>query len=352
VTVPPARRRGRGLACFFAVLAVLAVLAVAGGGVVLYARSQLDAPTAVHGVPVSVEIKPGETLDQLADDLQAQGLIKSAFWFKWFARFKGLASHLHAGRFKLDSGMVASAVVARLEGNPDVVLKRVVLAEGLTAQQMAGRVAAAGLGITADQYMAEVRTGVFTEAFLQGRPAGASLEGFLFPDTFDVPAGTTAHQLVEMQLADFGRRAGSLLRAPPKGLSAYQLVVMASIIEREARFDADRPIVASVLYNRLDAGMDLQVDASVLYGLGIVGRSPTIDELHQDTPYNTYLHPGLPPGPIANAGLASLQAAAHPATTRFLFYVSDGCGHNHYSTTQAEHDQQAARFVNSPCPSS
>jgi UPF0755 protein len=244
-------------------------------------------------------------------------------------------------------------VISRLEGAPDVLVKRVTLAEGLTAQQMAQRVAAAGLRISADQYLAEVRTGSFSEPFLAGRPAGASLEGFLFPDTYDVPQGTTAHQLVQMQLDDFGHRAAGLLGgAQQHGLqSGYQLVVLASIVEREARFDDDRPKVASVLYNRLAAGMDLQVDASVLYGLGIVGRSPTSDELHQDTPYNTYLHAGLPPTPISNPGLASLQAAAQPTKSSFLFYVSDGCGHNHYSTTQAEHDQQAARYVNSPCSS-
>jgi UPF0755 protein len=351
--VTPPRRRGRGLVIAFVVLAIVAVLAVAAGGVVLYARGQLEAPQASHAQVVTLEVTSGETLDELSADLESKGLVRSAFWFKWFARFKGLASDLHAGRFKLDSGMGASAVIGRLEGAPDVVVKRVVLAEGLTAAQMAKRVEAAGLGIGADQYMAEVRTGAFDEPFLAGRPAGASLEGFLFPDTYEVPQGTNAHQLVKMQLDDFGKRAGAVLQsASARGLkSGYELVIMASIIEREARFDDDRPKVASVLYNRIADGMDLQVDASVLYGLGVFGRSPTVDELHQDTPYNTYLHPGLTPTPISNPGLASLQAAAQPATTTFIFYVSDGCGHNHYSTTQAEHDQQAARYVNSPCPS-
>jgi UPF0755 protein len=347
----PRRRRGRGLACAFAILAVLVVLVLAGGGVVLYARAQLEAPSATHGTAVSVVVHQGETLDQLGDDLQAKGLVRSAFWFKWFARFKGLADQLRAGTFKLDSGMGASAVVARLEGTPDVAVVRIALAEGLTAKQMATRVTASGVGVTTDQYMAEVQNGSFNEPFLAGRPAGASLEGFLFPDTYTFPKGATAHQIVQAQLDDFARRAGPLLKSPPHGLSGYQLVVMASIVEREAQFDDDRPKVASVLYNRLDKGMMLQVDASVLYGLGVFGRAPTADELHHDTPYNTYLHAGLPPTPISNPGLASLQAAASPAQTAFLFYVSDGCGHNHYSTTQAEHDQQAARYVNSPCPS-
>jgi UPF0755 protein len=335
----------------FAVVAVLAVLGVIGGGVVLYGRTQLEAPAAAHSTPVTVDVKSGETVDELATDLQNRGLIRSTFWFGWFAKFKGLAGNLHVGQFKLDSGMGASAIVSRLGAAPEVTTHRLVLAEGLNARQMAQRVEQAGLGITAQQYLTEVTSGSFDYPFLQGRPSGGSLEGFLFPDTYSVPDGTTAHGLVKMQLDDFSQRAAPLLQSPPHGLSAYQVVVMASIVEREAQFPDDRPQVAGVLYNRLDQNMRLQVDASVLYGLHVVGRAPTAEELKQDTPYNTYLHAGLPPTPIANPGSASLQAAAHPTTTQFLFYVSDACGHNHYSTTVQQHDQQAARYLNSPCPS-
>jgi len=182
--VRPARRRGRGLAIAFVLLALLAVLVVAGGGAALYARTQLDPPASNHAHVVSVQVASGETLDQLADDLQARGIVRSAFWFRWFARFKGLADHLNVGSFKLDTGMGASAVVSRLEGAPDVAVVRIVLAEGLTAKQMAAKVAASGVGVTADQYMAEVQNGSFTETFLAGRPQGGSLEGFLFPDTY------------------------------------------------------------------------------------------------------------------------------------------------------------------------
>ncbi len=345
------RRRGRGLACAFAVLGVLAVLVVAGGGVVLYARSQLEAPASSHGQVVTVEVKQGESVDQLADDLQAMGVVRSAFFFKWFARIKGLASHLQAGRFKLDTGMGASAVVQRLEGAPDVTVVTVTLPEGFTAKQMAKVIGNSGVGVTADQYMNEVLNGSFSEPFLAGRPAGASLEGFLFPDTYAIPKGATAHQVVQMQLDDLAKRAGAVLQSPPKGYSAYQVMTVASMVEREARFADDRPKVASVIYNRLAAGMRLQVDATVTYGLGITDREPSPDELKQDTPYNTYTRDGLPPTPIANPGLSAIQAAAAPAHTTYLFYVSDGCGHNHYSTTQAQHDQAAARYVNSPCPS-
>jgi UPF0755 protein len=351
MSMPARRRRGRGLVVAFALLAVVAVLAVAGGGVVLYGRSQLEAPSSAHGTAVSVQVQQGETVDHLANDLQSRGLIRSSFWFGWFAKFKNLAGSLRAGEFKLDSGMGASAIIQRLEAAPDVTVTKVTFIEGMTAQQMADRVAKAGIGITADQYMNEVKSGTFTEPFLASRPAGASLEGFLFPDTYEVPQGTNAHQLVQMQLDDFAHRTAGVLGAPPNGLNLYQVVTLASIVDREAQFDDDRPKVASAIYNRLGDGMALQSDATVEYGLNIVGREPTADELHQDTPYNTYLHTGLTPTPIANPGLASLQAAAHPATTQFLFWVADGCGHNHYATTAKQHDQQVAQYLDSPCPS-
>jgi UPF0755 protein len=205
------------------------------------------------------------------------------------------------------------------------------------------------LGLTAAGYLAEERTGHFSAGFLDGRPPGTPLEGMLFPDTYEVPIGATAHDVVGQQLDAFTSKALPLLAAPPHGLTAYQLVVLASIVEREARLPADRPLVAGVLYNRLARGMDLQVDASVIYGLGVTDRAPTTDELRVDTPYNTYLHAGLPPTPIANPGLASLEAAAHPVASRYLFYVSDGCGHNHYSSTASAHDALVRQYLNSPC---
>jgi len=347
----PRRRSGRGLACAFAILALLAVLVAAGGGVVLYARTQLEAPASTHTTVVSLDVKAGETLDQLSDELAARGVVRSAFWFKWFARYKGLAGHLQVGRFKLDTGMGASAVVSRLDGAPDVAVVRVTLREGWTYKQMAKAIGASGVGVTADQYQAEVEHGSFSEPFLAGRPAGASLEGFLFPDTYEFPKGATAHQVVQAQLDDFARRVDGVLQSPPHGFNAYQVVVVASIIEREAQFANDRPLVASAIYNRLAAGMNLQSDATVEYGLGLTNREPTADEFKQDTPYNTYMHGGLTPTPISNPSLASIQAAVSPAKTNYLFWVADGCGHNHYATTAQQHEQQNQQYLNSPCSS-
>jgi UPF0755 protein len=232
---------------------------------------------------------------------------------------------------------------------PDARTVRVVIPEGLIAAQIADRVQATGLGVSASAYLGEERTGQFAAGFIDGRPAGAPLEGLLFPDTYDVPVGASAHDVVAQQLEAFTAKALPMVGAPPQGLTPYQAVVLASIVEREARLPTDRPMVAGVLYNRLARGMDLQVDASVIYGVGVTDRAPTSDELKHDTPYNTYLHRGLPPTPISNPGLASLEAAAHPMPSSYLFYVSDGCGHNHYSSTLAGHNALVQQYLNSPC---
>jgi UPF0755 protein len=343
------RRRQHGRSgVVFAVVAIIVVLVLAGGGSLLYGRSQLEPPASSADADVTVSVRTGEPVDTLVSDLASHGLIRSAFWFGWYAKLEGLGSKLVAGNFVLNDAMSASYIVQRLEGPPQVAVHQLLLTEGLTAKQMAAKVASAGLGITAAQYLTEVQSGSFNEPFLAGRPSGASLEGFLFPDTYTVPDHATAHDIVQMQLADFANKAMPQLN----GLSpqqVYNTVIVASMIEREARFDVDRPLVASVVANRLADGMRLQIDSTVLYGLGLTSGSLTPDQLATDTPYNTYLHAGLPPTPIANPGAGSIAGAAHPATTQYLYYLSDCTGHNHYSITDQVHEQQIQQYLSKPC---
>jgi UPF0755 protein len=342
-------RRGRP-GVVFAIVVIVILLVVIAGATLVYGRTQLDPPASAAASPVSITVRNGETLDTLVNDLAGHGLVRSTFWFGWYARLQGLGAKLVAGNFVLDNAMSASFIVQRLEGPPQVATHHVLLTEGLTAGQMAARIAAAGLGITADQYLSEVRSGSFSEPFLAARPPGASLEGFLFPDTYDIPDHSTAHDVVQMQLADFAVKAMPLL----SGLSPqrlYSTLTVASIAEREAKFDTDRPLVAGVVDNRLAAGQLLQLDSTVIYGLGISGGTLTAAQLAQDTPYNSYIHPGLPPTPISNPGASSISAAAHPATTPYYFFISDCSGHNHYSVTEQQHEQQIAQYLGKPCGS-
>ena len=349
--LPRRRKRGaRTIAIAFLLVALLLVVAVVG--VAFWGRSQLAAPADDHNTAKVVSVHQGESLDDVITQLDKDGLIKSKLWFSLYAKFKGLGT-VAPGDYKLDTGMGASAIISRLQSLPDISRTRVTFAEGMTATQMSAVVAKANIGITADQYMNEVQHGAFDEPFLAGRPNGASLEGFLFPDTYDVAQGTSAHALVQMQLNAFSSKAAPLLStASATGLNGYQTLVLASIVEREAQQADDRPKVAGVLVNRLKKGMMLQVDATVSYGLNKVGTEPSADELKQDTPYNTYVHTGLPPTPISNPGVASIQAAATPATVPYIYYVSDGCGVNHYATTPSEFEQIKNQYVGQPCATS
>jgi len=326
---------------------ILLIVVASGAGTIFYARDQLGAPAEAHGKPVALEVRSGEGLEDVIADLDSHGLIRSSFWFGQYARLKGLGEQLRRGRFMLDAGMAAGTVISVLEANPSPSRRSVALAEGLSAEQMGHVVGRAGIGITQEQYLAEVRSGQFSAPFLAGRSAGASLEGFLFPDTYLIPENSTAHDIIQMQLDNFGRHAVTAGVAPGKG--GYSVVIIASILEREAKFDEDRPLVAGVITNRLARSMNLQVDATVLYGLHKLGHDGDRVDTETDTPYNSYLHPGLPPTPISNPGLKALVAAAHPAATNSVFYVSDGCGHNHYATTQAEHDRAVAQYVGRAC---
>jgi UPF0755 protein len=252
VGLRPRGRRGCSLGLVF--LLVAAVMVLAGLGLLSVARHQLDAPSSGHSHAVTFVVRPGQSVGDVTDQLAADGLIRSRFWFSLYTRYRGLGS-VQPGRYPLDGGMSASTVVGFLEAGPEVQTVQLTFPEGLTAAQMAGVVATAHLGVSAQQYLDEVKGGHFNAPFLAHRPPGASLEGFLFPDTYTVTVGSTAHDIVQMQLDDFAAKAAPLLAALPAAQNDYQVVTVASIVEREARFAEDRGLVASVIDNRLTVGM-------------------------------------------------------------------------------------------------
>jgi UPF0755 protein len=331
--------------CIFAVVAAVIVVAVAGAGTFLYGRSQLE-PVAATGATVAFAVSPGEGVDQVTQDLGSKHLIKSNAWFGFYAKFRGLGDHLRAGIFDLNPSMGASEIINVLEASPARQTHKLVVTEGMRATDIATAVAALNIGVTAQQYMTEETSGAFSESFLSERPSGASLEGFLFPDTYEIPDASTAHDIVDMQLQDFATKAQPLLAGAK---SPYATLTIASLIEREAKFAVDRPQVAAVIDNRLNAGMNLEIDASVLYGAGANNLLLTQQQITADTPYNTYIHSGLPPTPISNPGVDSINAALHPAAVQYLYYVSDGCGHIHYSVTAQDHQTQVTQYVGTPC---
>ncbi len=232
---------------------------------------------------------------------------------------------------------------------PAPVLPRVVrvtIPEGFTRTQIAALAKTEGL--SGSYLAASVRSPLLDPA-RYGAPAGTpNLEGFLFPATYEIYAGTPARRLVEEQLRAFHENfgGGEVDRARVNGVTPYELLTVASMVEREAAAAHDRPLVAAVIYNRLRLNMPLGIDATIRYALNDFSSPLTEAQLHDPSPYNTRLHTGLPPTPISNPGLASIRAAAYPAHTKDLYYVAgaDGCGELVFSKTFAEFERDAAAY--------
>jgi uncharacterized YceG family protein len=228
---------------------------------------------------------------------------------------------------------------------------KVVIPEGYTRSQIAALAHADGLRgsyLTASKSSAQLRPSTYGAPKRHLLAATPNLEGFLFPATYEMYAGAPASQLVSEQLTAFRRNfgGGEIHRAKVLGITPYQLLIVASIIEREAAVAHDRPLVAAVIYNRLRQGMSLGIDSTLRYALHDFTHPLTEAELASRSPYNTRLHKGLPPTPISNPGVAAISAAARPASVSYLYYVAgaDGCGEQVFSTSYAEFEHNAAAY--------
>jgi len=233
----------------------------------------------------------------------------------------------------------------RAEHKPTYRTYRVTVPEGLTLKATAEKFAAATSGsITAARFIEATRSGGYKYSFLEGAPAG-NLEGYLFPNTYEVTSQTTARQAVDMMLKSFGRETDDLdwSRAAALGVSRYQVVIAASIIEKEVKFAEERPLVASVIYNRLKKNMKLGMCSTVLYALGEWKPKLSITDTQVDSPYNTYRIDGLPPGPICNPGFESISAALNPAATNYIFFlVTSADGHQSFTADSKQFEQWKA----------
>ncbi|TMC05799.1 MAG: endolytic transglycosylase MltG [Chloroflexi bacterium] len=316
--------------------------------------SQINQPMSSSSQKIAFHINQGESSDLIASDLAAKGLIRSPEVFLFYLRYQDKGAQLQAGDFTLDRNMSMLQIIDAL-GQAKVVQLSVTLTPGQTLKQMAQSATTAGLG-TADSYVAAAGDMTWPYDFLQGRPQGApaNLEGFLFPDTYQLDKGATARDLVKRQLDQFGQQVTPAMRAqlaqaaPGRPVeSLYNVVTLASIVEREVTKDPDRAIVCGIFYNRLAIHMALQDDITVLYGLNKPAPLTDVDK-QKDTPYNTYLHPGLPAGPISNPGLASINACVTPQKTNYLFFFADANKITRYATTYAEHLRQQQQYGLAP----
>ena len=318
----------------------------------------LDRSASADSGVVYFTVEPDESANSVATRLQDLGLIRSSAYFKAKMRLRGADSKLKAGPYLLRDGMSVDEIldtitVATTAGGTPVVGGYVQFRtqEGWRSEQIAELLVEKGLIKSKEEFYAALDDPSFSRFdFLKSRPSWAKLEGFLFPDTYRVPQNTPAKDVIQQMLEDFnGRVTPGMRENLPPGYNFYQVLTIASIVEREAAVDEERPLIASVYYNRLKhvPPLPLQADPTVQYALGQEGNWwPELQpaDLKKESQYNTYLQPGLPPGPICNPGQGAIRAALNPAQTSYLYFVAKGDGTHAFARTYEEHLVNIQRY--------
>jgi UPF0755 protein len=324
-------------------LAVVLLMVAAGVGALMYLR--VSRPyRGYEAAEQFVEIPQGAGSRTIGDRLVGAGVIRDLMAYRIALYMTGEGRRLKAGEYRFDRAMTPFEVVEKI-ARGDVFVISVTFPEGLAIGEMAKIFEAHGLGPASS--FAQAANDVAPIRDLD--PAARDLEGYLFPETYAVPRHTSAGKLVGLMVARFLHVLTPELRqaAAAHHLSIRQAVTLASIVEKETARPGERPIVAAVYSNRLRIGMPLQCDPTVIYALqragGYTGNLHH-DDLAFDSPYNTYRYPGLPPGPIASPGLASLEAAAHPADADFLYFVSRNDGSHEFARTLDDHNRNVQKF--------
>ena len=300
-----------------------------------------QACSSPQGAPVRVIVPKGASFGVATDSLHKAGLVGSSFFFKLYARFKQTDRNIKPGTYLIKRGTPWNEILAALHGGHGLV-NTITIPEGFTIAQIAPLLAQA-LNVPVDSVNAAMRDTAMIDRV--AAPA-ANLEGYVFPDTYAFPDGTRPRDAVLEMVKRFERewKPEWNSRLVQSGLTRHQIVTLASIVEREAKIASERPVIAAVYLNRLRKNMLLQADPTVQYARGKHTNRVLHKDLEIDSPYNTYKYPGLPPGPIASPGGASLVASLYPADVPFLYFVAAPDGHHEFRKTLEEHEQ-AVRAV-------
>ena len=300
-----------------------------------------------HG-HVAVRIPKGASVSEVGDILEKRGVVSDSTLFQVRVTLAGKRSDLFAGRFSLKQDMSYGAAIDALSQEPKAQkpgIATVTVPEGYTRGQAAQIIREDG--VPGNYKKATVKSKYLNPAEYGGKGA-KNLEGFLFPDTFELKPNAPVKDLVQLQVQDFKRKIKkvNMKYANSKNLTVFDVVTIASMIEREAGVAKQRKLVASVVYNRLREGIPLGIDATIRFATGNYEKPLTESELATESPYNTRLNAGLPPGPINSPGLAALQAAAHPAETEYIYYVNDpnSCNELTFAKTEAEFEAAVAKY--------
>jgi UPF0755 protein len=325
-------------------LFVLVLVIVAGVAGVWFFRGVDRQFKGYDAAEQFVEIPQGAGSVAIAKRLADAGVVRDVNSFRLALWLTGEGRRLQAGEYRFDQPMSARQVADKI-ARGDVYVRPITFPEGLTLKQMGALYESKGFG-PAREFLTAAKNGSLVSAV---DPGAKDLEGYLFPDTYKLPRHATAEQLVARMVAGFMKTLTPALidTAEARGMTIRQLVTLASIVEKETGNSDERPHVAAVYANRLKVGMGLQCDPTVIYALERAGRyngNLTRENLQFDSPYNTYRYAGLPPGPIASPGRASIEAAASPADVSYLYFVSKNDGSHAFATTLEEHNRNVQQY--------
>ncbi|OUS78270.1 aminodeoxychorismate lyase [Paenibacillus sp. MY03] len=319
------------------------------GGVLYYVWSNLQPMPA--GAVKQVAISRGMSANSVADTLEENGIIKNSFVFGYYLQLKDEGSRFQAGLYEMSPGMDNAAIIAKLNAGDTIAEEtiRFTIPEGYTVLQIADKLAADGL-INKEKFLDVAENGrswanaESAQAIPDDDKLHKRLEGYLFPETYELKKDSTEEQIITRMLQETDRKLAALPEdwqdaMEASGRTLHEIMTIASLIEREVVVDEERALVSSVIYNRLAKPMRLQIDAAVQYALDEPKERLLTKDLEIDSPYNTYKNDGLPPGPIASPSLASIEAAIYPAQSDYLFYVTkkDGSQSHLFAKTYNEH---------------
>lgn len=340
----PEKKTGAGSSMKKKIMAVAAVVCIAVVTACAFLGGDEPAPKVVDDTPMYIRIPGGMGAGSIGEMLEEKQIISSRKYFLKRLRQTGKDGEVQSGTYKVHKGMKSDEVIDMIV-NGRTAAVRFTIPEGYSLREMAQSLEKEGVCKGADFLKAAKE---YTGLKYVGRSEAIDnpMEGYLFPDTYEVPPDATAKDIVRLMANTFDERLTDDMRAAAKkyGLSLHEFVTLASLVEKEVMDEDDRPKVAQVFLKRLEIEMPIQSCATIQYLLKEPKEDLTFDDLKIDSPYNTYEHPGLPPGPIASPGEKALEAAAHPSNTKYLYFVADRKGKTYYSETFDEHMEKVEKY--------